>query len=270
MNKVRQLINIEPLIEELVAVNGFRWAMPKDDPSKREMLKTLMTLSKPANLSDAYYTLEKQYLAELNIDKTIVQVESIDEVLVDQLYIFRGDITGIQADAIVNAANEKLLGCFVPGHHCIDNAIQMSSGLGVRNACNAIIEAQGHDEPVGLAKITSAYNLPSKYIVHTVGPNINGPYKLTWEQVTEQLRSCYLSILKGVAAYEDIKSLVFCSISTGIYGVPIDLASEIALTTINAYLKNECHHLEHVVIDVFSEEDYNAYRNNAKKIKSSL
>lgn len=258
-------VNIDAMIQELMVVNEVNWAIPSDEPSKQALLKTLMTISRPAKLSSRYYQIEKDYLSQKNGSRKVIHVDEIRERLLDDLYIYQGDITNIQADAIVNAANEKLLGCFVPGHKCIDNAIQMASGLGVRNECYDIVHEQGHDEPVGLAKVTKGYNLPSKYIIHTVGPNVNGPEKPTWDQVVQQLAHCYTSILEAANAKEDIKSLVFCSISTGIYGVPIELASDVALSTIQRYLTEEEHHFNAVIINVFSEEDYVTYKNKAKK-----
>lgn len=264
---VDKMVNIEPMILELIDVNDLNWSIPQDESSRQEMLKTLMTVSKPAELSAKYYELERQYLEQQSEHKVLVKAEEIDEALMENVYIIKGDITAIESDAIVNAANEQLLGCFVPGHHCIDNAIQMASGLGVRNDCNKIIEVQGYEEAVGLAKMTKGYNLPAKYIIHTVGPNVHGPERLTMDQVEEQLRSCYTSILIEANAHEDIHNIVFCSISTGVYGVPIELASEIALGTIKDYLRTEEHHLERVIIDVFSEEDYVTYKRKAEKFK---
>lgn len=259
-------VNIEPLIKELLELNNRKMEIPEDEEARKDLLQTLMTISLPNNLSDAYYELEKEYLNEKSQNKLIISCDKVEEKLFEQVYLFKGDITAIKADAIVNAANEKMLGCFVPRHHCIDNAIQMASGLGLRQECMEIMKEQGQDEEVGLAKITKGYNLPAKYVIHTVGPNVNGPVRLTGEEVVNQLRSCYLSILRKANEYEDIKNIVFCSISTGVYGVPISLASEIALITIKEYLSNEKHRLERVIIDVFSEEDYNEYKIKGAKI----
>ena len=144
--------------------------------------------------------------------------------------MYKGDITLIKADAIVNACNNKLLGCFVPGHHCIDNAIHSFAGLEVRRDLMKVMEEQGRDEPNGRCKVTKAYNLPSKYILHTVGPVYSGS-----KQDNIDLESCYLSCL-ATADKMNLKSVVFCSLSTGIFGFPIEKASEIAIRTVKKYL----------------------------------
>jgi len=254
-----------PMIEMLADINKVQWTLPEEEEDQIELVRTLMTICRPADLSEVYYTQEKEFLTKENGGKTFVSACDIGEELSDGIFLYRGDITLIEADAIVNAANEKLLGCFIPGHRCIDNAIQMASGLGVRMDCFDLMKAQGHDEPAGQAKITSAYNLPSTYILHTVGPNVNGPVKLSWKEVEDQLVNCYVSILEEANDHDDIKTLVFCSISTGVYGVPIKMASAIALKTIRHWLDNHQHHLNKVIIDVFRDSDYDVYSEQAKK-----
>ncbi len=226
-----------------------------------------MTISKPATLSDQYYMYEKDYLELIKNKALLIDVGMVKEQLTPSIFLHKGDITHIKADAIVNAANEKLLGCFIPGHHCIDNAIHLSAGLGLRNACNRLMTAQGKDEEVGMAKVTDGFNLPSKYVVHTVGPNLNAMGLYRFDEAKQLLKNAYVSCLEAVKPYEDIKNIVFCSISTGVYGFPIEEASLIALETIEKYLNTNDHHLEKVVIDVFSKEDYDAYEKTSKKPK---
>lgn len=262
--------NMLIMIKELMAVNGYDWQIPGDKEGKESLLNALMVTTMPFDLSDTYYEAESAYLKEKMAEKTRINLETIKERLTDHIHIARGDITRMEADAIVNAANEKLLGCFVPGHKCIDNAIHSAAGLGLRKECASIMAKQGRDETVGGAKITKAYNLPSKYVVHTVGPNISGLKDFDRVAVGEALASCYLSILRAVEDYEDIKTLVFCSISTGLYGVPIEVGSQIALETIQSYLKEAKHHLEKVVIDVFSEGDYRAYQKSAETLNKNV
>lgn len=259
-------MNIKPMIKELMKLNNLNFVIPENENDQENTLKTLMTISRSGKLSDEYYHLEKEYLIIKKNKKQLTHVDDISEELIEGIYIFKGDITTIQADAIVNAANEKLLGCFIPGHHCIDNAIHLSAGLGLRNECNDIMIKQGHDEEVGQAKVTKGYNLPSKYVIHTVGPNVNGLKVFEMDKVKTLLKQCYMSILNEIATYEDISNVVFCSISTGVYGVPISIASEVALTTIIEYLENNKHYLNKVIINVFSEEDYHVYKNKAKEI----
>jgi len=247
---------IDYMIDELIEKNKLE--INKDDFEKHILLKTLMTIS-TADLSDKYYEYEKYYLD--NQLKDLVDIEHSCERLFNDIFIYQGDITRIKADAIVNAANEKMLGCFIPGHHCIDNAIHLSAGLQLRAECMDIMSKQGTDEPVGQAKITSAFNLPSKYVIHTVGP------KHFESRIKNKLKSCYLSILRVADHHKDIENVVFCSISTGIYGVPTDLASEIALETIDEYMRSENKSLKKIVIDVFSKEDYDVYKSKSKVIR---
>lgn len=147
------------------------------------------------------------------------------------MYLWKGDISLLKVDAIVNAANSALLGCFFPLHECIDNVIHSNAGIQLRLECKKIIDGQKAPEKTGLAKITSAYNLPSKYVIHTVGPIINGP--LT-EDDCRLLSSCYLSCLK-LADLHKLKSIAFCCISTGVYNFPNDIAANIAVDTVTEY-----------------------------------
>lgn len=245
------------MIKELLIINNINVDIPDSITEKEEMLKTLMTITPPVILNDDYIKAEQVYLSKKMMAKEVVEVETLKDELLKNIYIFKGDITCLQADAIVNAGNEKLLGCFVPGHHCIDNAIHLSAGLQLRQACNEHMIKQGYDEPCGRALVTSGFNLPSKYVVHTVGPNIHTG--ISQKEADELLEQCYLSVLDSVKNL-DVKTVVFCSISTGIYGMDIERASEIALNTINQYLKNNEHKLSRVIINVFSQEDYNVYK----------
>ncbi len=262
-------MDIKLMIKELLSVNNLNWEIPIDEARQIEMLDALRTVCRPAELSDEYYKNEKNYIESNRDYDEIVDVESIEERLIDNIYIYLGDITKIKADAIVNAANEKLLGCFIPGHNCIDNAIHMEAGLKLRNECNEMMTKQGCDEPAGGAKITKGYNLPSEYVIHTVGPNVHAlktkydGEKLT-EVVKEQLSGCYNSILNAANKHRDIDNVFICSISTGVYGVPIEFASMIAIETI---MKNK-NNLEKIIINVFSKEDYDEYKRQAEQIRT--
>lgn len=262
-------VDILPLLEELIHLNKRNWRIPEDYEVQEDMLKTLMTISIPASLSQEYYEREAEYIEEKNHGKKIIDIDDISDQIGNQMYVHLGDITAIKADAIVNVGNEKLLGCFVPGHQCIDNTIHMAAGLGLRNACHEIMVKQGHDEAVGQAKITKGYRLPSKYVIHTVGPNVNGGYSMNQEEIASQLRSSYRSILEEANKYDDIHNIVFPSISTGLYGVPIKLASQIAIRTVDEYLKTHHHHMDKVVFDLYSSHDYKCYastnRSNGKR-----
>lgn len=171
-----------------------------------------------------------------------------------RLRLWRGDITTLAADAIVNAANSQMLGCWVPGHHCIDNAIHTFAGVQLRAECARIMEVQGYEEPTGQAKVTDAYNLPSKRIIHTVGPIANGnPTDLH----CERLSSCYRSCLDA-AASERLRSIAFCCISTGVFGFPQEEAAEIAVQTVRDWLERSGSDMI-VVFNVFGKRDDRIY-----------
>jgi O-acetyl-ADP-ribose deacetylase (regulator of RNase III) len=174
----------------------------------------------------------------------------------DRLVLWKGDITTLAADAIVNAANAKLLGCFVPHHRCIDNAIHSAAGIQLRFECHELIQRQGHDEPTGQAKITRGYNLPSRYVIHSVGPIIE-------ESVTNEheflLASCYKACLGAVANHQDVNTVAFCSISTGEFRFPKGAAAKVAIQTVCEWFAGSAKRLERVIFNVFTQEDYDVY-----------
>lgn len=187
------------------------------------------------------------------LDRGIVDVETLNYR--DGIALFHGDMIRLNADAIVNAANNTLLGCFIPHHRCVDNRIHSCAGLQLRNDCARIMSLQGGSEERGHAKITCAYNLPCKYVIHTVGP-------LTSPSVTEEqraiLRSCYISSL-NLAMEMGLKSIVFCCISTGVFSFPNDVAAEIATGVVrNWQLKHSDYPLK-IVFDVYTEKDKEIY-----------
>jgi O-acetyl-ADP-ribose deacetylase (regulator of RNase III) len=173
--------------------------------------------------------------------------------------LWQGDIVTLKVDAIVNAANSKLLGCFIPLHNCIDNMIHSAAGLQLREECNSMMQLQGHDEETGKAKITKAYNLPSKYVIHTVGPAIP-PGSKPSKSDCEALENCYMSCLE-IASENNLESLAFCGISTGVFNFPRDLAAKIAIDTVRDYLDSNETSLKHVIFDVFSDDSYTTYKN---------
>ena len=215
-------------------------------------LRALLNITMPNNLSDKFYSKQDKVLQELLSQKQVVDVSSFKE----GISLYKGDITLLKADAITNACNNKMLGCFVPGHHCIDNAIHSFAGLQVRRDMMEIMAKQGHDEPNGQVKVTKGYNLPTKYIFHTVGPIYSGIHR---DEV--DLASCYYSCLKKADEMK-LETLVFCSLSTGIFGFPIEKASKIAIKTTKSYLKDENKNIKKVIFDVFSDRDYEVYKNN--------
>ena len=174
----------------------------------------------------------------------------------DRLVLWKGDITTLAADAIVNAANSTLLGCFAPHHRCIDNPIHSAAGIQLRLECNDLMQRQGFDEPLGQAKLTQGYNLPARYVIHTVGPTVHGEMHPEDERILE---SCYTSCLDLASQYRDIKVLAFCCISTGEFRFPKRPAAQIALRTVCRWLAKATGHLERVIFNVFTQVDYDVY-----------
>lgn len=237
---------------------------PVNEYESRRLLRSLMNTRWPGWASDEFYEMQDELLIEESKERGIVAVADIPVVEDEypcyeiknskRISLWRGDITRLEIDAIVNAANSQLLGCFVPCHNCIDNVIHSAAGIQLRNECAKIMEAQGHEEPTGKAKITKGYNLPAKHVIHTVGPIVG--YEVT-EKQKEQLKSCYLSCLK-LAEKSGLKSIAFCCISTGEFHFPNKLAAQIAVETVDRYLSGS--KLERVVFNVFKEEDLNIYK----------
>lgn len=173
----------------------------------------------------------------------------------DGIYLWRGDITTLECGAIVNAANSGMTGCYQPCHNCIDNCIHTYAGVQLRLKCAELMERQGYAEPTGQAKITPAYNLPCEYVIHTVGPIVEG--KLT-QRHCEQLKSCYCSCLALADEYQ-APSIAFCCISTGVFMFPNDKAAEVAVQTVQEYKKETGSGIE-VIFNVFKEQDERIYR----------
>lgn len=226
-----------------------------DDP--HILLRSLMNVRPPMKLNPDFLRAQDEYLSHMRDIKGIVDVNSLPQ----KISLWQGDITRLNADAIVNAANNKLLGCFIPCHKCIDNAIHSSAGLQLRDECNTLMLQQGHaspdgrqDEPTGHAKITGAYNLPCRYVIHTVGPVVMG--ELT-QRHREELASCYRSCLE-LAESCGLKSIAFCCISTGEFRFPNDEAAKIAVRTVREFLTH-ANSINHVIFNVFKDIDREIY-----------
>ena len=191
--------------------------IPEDENEQKRLLRSLMNLRAPYPVSDEFLRIQDEYLGEEVEEKGVTDSAALPVSPIDsRLVLWRGDITTLKIDAIVNAANSALRGCFIPCHSCVDNIIHSVSGIQLRLACDEIMNAQGHEEPTGKAKITPAYNLPSRYVIHTVGPIVSG--NLT-EMHCRQLADCYRSCLE-LAADNGVKSIAFCCISTGEFHFP--------------------------------------------------
>jgi O-acetyl-ADP-ribose deacetylase (regulator of RNase III) len=233
--------------------------IPSDLMGKRQLLRSLMNLRPPVPISELFLKAQDKELQKQLHEKGIVELNQTIVSPVDKrLVLWQGDITRLNVDAIVNAANSQMLGCFVPVHSCIDNAIHSAAGIQLRLACNELMKIRGHPDTAGSAKITAGYNLPSKYVIHTVGPIIDNE-KVTQED-DHQLASCYQSCLH-LADENSLNSIASCCISTGEYKFPNQLAAEIAIRTVREYFElYPSSGIETVVFNVFKDIDYFIYR----------
>lgn len=231
--------------------NDMDISIPTDSKEKFDLYRSLVNIRPAKKISAEYLRAEDRFLQRLTAQKGITDIADIKPVE-NKIYLWKGDITTLKCGAIVNAANSGMTGCYRPCHNCIDNCIHTFAGVRLRLKCAEIMEIQGHEEPTGTAKITSAYDLPCDYVIHTVGPIVQG--RLT-EKHCKLLKSCYQSCLE-LAVQSGIKSIAFCCISTGVFGFPQDKAAEIAVQTVREFLKN--HDIE-VIFNVFTEKDYKIY-----------
>ena len=244
------------LIQELLKENKRYEDMeiPQDFEEQRALLRALMNVRIAKNIDDEFIKVQDEYLKEGIKRKGIVDIDDLKPIK-DGIYLWQGDITTLRCDVIVNAANSGMTGCYVPNHRCIDNCIHSFAGVQLRLECDEIMTKQGYGEPTGQAKITKSYNLPCKYIIHTVGPIING--KLTSEDC-DLLESCYKSCLE-LAAKNNLDSIAFCCISTGEFHFPNDKAAQIAVKTVEEFMKKETS-LKKVIFNVFKDMDKEIYR----------
>lgn len=244
------------LIQELLKENKRYEDMeiPHDFEEQRALLRALMNVRIAKNVDDEFIKVQDEYLKEEIKRKGIVDIDDLKPIK-DGIYLWQGDITTLRCDVIVNAANSGMTGCYVPNHRCIDNCIHSFAGVQLRLECDEIMTKQGYSEPTGQAKITNSYNLPCKYIIHTVGPIING--KLTSEDC-DLLESCYKSCLE-LAVKNNLDSIAFCCISTGEFHFPNDKAAQIAVKTVEEFMKKETS-LKKVIFNVFKDMDKEIYR----------
>lgn len=243
---------IKELVKEQPQYNDI--AIPQEEDAQRRLLRSLMNVRMPGKISQEFLKEQDTYLRLINEEKGTVSIDSLQEIQPD-IYVWKGDITRLNAGAIVNAANSGMTGCYQPCHNCIDNCIHTYAGIELRNKCAEIMELQGYEEPAGKAKITPAYNLPCDYVIHTVGPIVSG--RLTGEH-ERLLASCYESCLSLADSY-DIKSISFCCISTGVFMFPNDRAAEIAVDTVRNYKKKTGNSIK-VIFNVFKDMDEQIYK----------
>ena len=228
-------------------------SIPSESDSQRQLLRGLMNIRAPQRTDAEFLKTQDAYLQGETAAKGITDIAGLTPIQ-PGLYLWQGDITTLKCDAIVNAANSGMTGCYIPNHRCIDNAIHTYAGVELRLACAELMEQQGHPEPTGQAKITPAFNLPCRYVLHTVGPIIDG--RVTKED-KELLASCYRSCLE-LAAENGLESVAFCCISTGEFHFPNDLAAEIAVRTVKEFLKKQTS-VKKVIFNVFKDLDKAIY-----------
>ena len=247
----KRLFLIQSLLKENPAYRDM--GIPADSERQRQLLRGLMNLRAPQHAEADFLQMQDAYLQGETAAKGITDVADLTPIQ-PGLYLWQGDITTLQCDAIVNAANSGMTGCYIPNHRCIDNAIHTFAGVELRLACAELMEQQGYPEPTGRAKITPAFNLPCKYVLHTVGPIIDG--RVT-QRDRELLASCYRSCL-ALAAENNLESVALCCISTGEFHFPNDLAAQIAVETVKEFLKTQTS-VKKVIFNVFKDLDKAIY-----------
>ena len=272
----RRLYLITELLKEDKGSAGFKlglvpgneggFVIPDDEKSQRDILRALMNIRGPYSISEDFLRIQDEYLQQVNKERGITDIadlKCIKEIVGSSptmtrgLYLWQGDITTLKVDAIVNAANSALLGCFAPLHICIDNCIHTFAGIQLRLACNELMQKQGHEEGTGLCKITPAFNLPSRYVLHTVGPII---YTSVGPREKLLLENCYKNCLE-TASQNQLESVAFCCISTGVFRFPADLAAQIAVETVEMWLaENPDSSVKKVVFNVFGNKDLEIYQ----------
>ena len=250
----RRIYLIQNLLNEDAQYQSI--VIPESEVEQKQLLRALFNLRPPMPVSPDFLAVQDEYLTAEKERIGIVDACSLPTVPGNhRIFLWQGDITTLQADAIVNAANSALLGCFRPLHSCIDNLIHSGSGIELRLCCNEIMQKQGHEEPAGQAKITPGYNLPAHYVLHTVGPVVQGAVTPEDEAL---LASCYRSCL-DLAQQQHLTSIAFCCISTGVFHFPNRRAAEIAVSTVEGWLAGHNSEIR-VIFDVYKDEDDAIYR----------
>lgn len=253
MDKLDYLI--EGLLKESLRLPGYDKPITYEE--KKAYYRGLRNIRNPKPISEEYLKVQDEYLKEEVKAKGIHDEKDIPFNL-DIISIWQGDITTLKCDAIVNAGNDSALGCFEPNHNCIDNIIHSYAGIQLRNECHKIMKGDYLD--VGQVILTSAYNLPCNYVLHTVGPIADYPIS---KQDCLDLESCYYNCLE-LAKKQGLRTIAFPCISTGVFGFPKDEASKIAISTVCEYLKKYSYAFDHIIFNVFTDEDKKIYTRNLK------
>ena len=250
--KERRNYLIRNLIREQRRFHGME--IEQEETGARRQLRSLMNVRMAAPITKEFEEVQDAYLQKVNADRGIVSLSDHAETE-PGIYLWQGDITRLAVDGIVNAANSGMTGCYQPCHNCIDNGIHTYAGIQLRNFCQAIMDEQGYEEPTGQVKITPGFNLPCKYVLHTVGPIVQGGLTEDHERL---LASCYESCLK-LADENSLRSIAFCCISTGVFMFPNQRAAEIAVNTVRDYRKDANSGIE-VIFNVWKDIDYEIHR----------
>lgn len=244
---------VEGLVAEYKEKHNEHIDIPMNEEEQFNLFRALCNIRSAGSMPAEWMKIQDEYLTELAREKGIVTINDMEK-RAPQIYLWQGDITRLSVDAIVNAANNQLLGCFAPNHRCIDNAIHTFAGIELRMACSRMIEYMDMPEKTGVARKTYGFNLPAKHVIHTVGPII---YDSLTDIEREQLASCYRSCLELANAYS-LQSIAFCCISTGEFRFPNEEAAQIAIDTVRTYLKETNSKIQ-VVFNVFKDIDYDIY-----------
>lgn len=248
----RRIFLIKSLLQERTEYRDI--SISADTEQQKQLLRALMNVRAPKPIGTEFLRIQDEYLQYEIAAKGITDVAELTPVQ-QGIYLWQGDITTLKCDAVVNAANSGMTGCYIPNHRCIDNAIHTFAGMQLRLICENLMEQQGYPEPAEGAKITPAFNLPSRYVLHTVGPVISGKVK---KHERELLASCYRSCLE-LAAKNKLESVAFCCISTGEFHFPNELAAEIAVQSIKKFFKLQTG-VKKVIFNVFKDLDKNIYQ----------
>jgi O-acetyl-ADP-ribose deacetylase (regulator of RNase III) len=262
IRKTTQEQRLDYLVEEFKRDSGEYKDLPTpaDQEGKRRILRSLMNIRMPRVMSDEVLKVQDEYLSGRAEEKGVVRLSDIP-VICDGLSIWQGDITRLAVDAIVNAANSQMLGCFVPMHTCIDNCIHTYAGVQLRAECDRQMKqlrakyGRDYEQPTAVPMLTEGYNLPAKKVIHIVGPIVEGP--LT-EEHERQLADCYMNTL-NMCVENGLRSVAFCCISTGVFHFPADRAAELAVRTVAEWLDEHGDRMDRVIFNVFSDKDRTIY-----------
>ena len=253
---------LDYLLEEFKAdsVEYKNIEIPEDINGKRSLLRSLMNVRMPKKMSGSVLKVQDEYLSVCTEEKGIVQLSDIP-VTKGNISIWQGDITRLEVDAIVNAANSQMLGCFIPMHMCIDNQIHTYAGIQLREECSHKMEelrnkyGSHYEQPTSVPMITDAYNLPAKNVIHVVGPIVRNRLTADLEQ---ELADCYTNVL-NMCLENNLKSVAFCCISTGVFRFPNKRAAEIAVKTVKKWSLEYPEAIKRIIFNVFKEEDKKYY-----------